>query len=172
MRANFQWLAAAALVASAPLASCTKRGSTSASRELSTEGRWAGRFSPAAIIQTGVLGATASGKNHGDVFLRPFADQPGRVRYDLVLAVPMAATRQVAWAVLDGRCDMTGLPAAAAIDFPVIDIGLNGDARLSGEMTLPLEPRREYHVNLYLGRRASEGSRVLMCANLRYDGQR
>jgi hypothetical protein len=39
-------------------------------------------------------------------------------------------------------------------------------------MTLPLEARRDYHVNLYLGRRASDGSRVLMCANLRYDGRR
>lgn len=132
------------------------------------ERRWVGSFRPV------TLGTTGAGvANHGTALLVPTDDEPVLIRYELRLTTPVFANRTVSWALLDGRCDVPSLPMAAPGDFPPIDVPTSGSALATGDLAVTMTPGREYHVNLYFGRRPPvDHSSPVMCATLEYSGRR
>lgn len=129
--------------------------------------RWSGNLQ---FVQqrTGAVAPTGQSKAYGTVTLDMSARDRNRTRVQLLVNLPTAATTQLTWALVPGRCGSGGLPVMAIDQFPVLDVNNNGRGQLDVEIPLTLPPSGSYHVNVYRG--GHQLNDVLTCANLRRSG--
>ena len=134
--------------------------------------RWSGSFRQSgnsAVIGSELSRARSSG--YGTVTLTPVKDQKGRVKVDLSVNTSLSGT-QIAWAVFEGPCNAPSPPVIAVNEFPIIEIGSNGNGLVRAELVMTMNSRGSYHANVYWSGRATDVSNVMLCANLAFSGQR
>jgi hypothetical protein len=132
--------------------------------------RWSGTFQPSQQ-QTGSLTPHSTNKTFGNVTLTRLNENPNSVRAKIELSTPLTDSRQVHWAVFDGRCASGTLPLLAIEQFPQINITNNGRGQLDADVPLALVTTGSYHVDVYWTTGRDQGD-VMTCANLRLDATR
>lgn len=126
--------------------------------------RWTGNFQ-ATPQNRGALTGSVRLRASGSVVIDADGANEASL-YDLVVSIPTINNpRQMAWAVLPGRCGSTAIPILAVNTFGVIEMGADGRGVSKGRFPARLtEP--SYHVNVYWNRGEDIGD-VATCANLR-----
>jgi hypothetical protein len=168
----------AALIALSTLAACssaTQGGAASSAPSTSRTNnaallRWTGSFTQAQQ-QTGELAPRSTNKAYGNISLTRPRDDQSSVHAKITLSTPLAESRLLHWAVLDGSCGSSTLPLLAIEQFPQLNITNNGRGQLDADLPLTLVPTGSYHVNVYWTTGHDQGD-VMTCANVRLEGAR
>lgn len=157
-----------AVTAAVALAACASHQSSGVVQSASGAARWTGNFK-----QTGVpsaqIGPATPNRGFGTVVITPLGTTPPSAKVELSISTPLNGGVQVAWAVLDGACGSAAPLVTGENQFQPIEITTGGNGSLRTSMTLALEPRQSYHVNVYWTNRAGDVSNVMMCAPLAID---
>ena len=132
--------------------------------------RWTGPFQPIQQ-QTGTLGPRSTNKAYGNVAFTRSAENSNGVHVRMELSTPVTDSRQLRWAVFDGRCGSGTLPLLAIEQFPQINISNNGRGQLDADVPLTLTTTGSYHVEVYWTTGGDQGD-VMTCANVRLDNSR
>ncbi|HKN65903.1 MAG TPA: hypothetical protein VJW73_06480 [Gemmatimonadaceae bacterium] len=132
--------------------------------------RWTGTFQPIQQ-QTGDLGPRSTNKVYGTVSLSRPPENASGVHVRMELSTPLAESRQLHWAIFDGRCGSPSLPLLAIEQFPEMNVSNNGRGQLDADLPLALSTSGAYHVDVYWTTGHDQGD-VMTCANVRLDKSR
>jgi hypothetical protein len=129
--------------------------------------RWTGTLRQPQMAASSVIGPAtpARGAAYGSLVITPVEDDPKRFRVELLISAQVDPGTQLAWAIFTGTCGTPTAPIVGVHEFPSIEIGTGGGS-VRTIMSLPLETRTSYYVNVYNNSRVSGVSNVLMCSNL------
>jgi len=132
--------------------------------------RWAGTFQQIQQ-QSGNLGPRSTNKVYGNVSLTRASETPNSVHVRMELSTTVRDSRQLHWAVSDGRCGSSTLPLLAVEQFPQLNISNNGRGQLDADVPLALTTTGSYHVDVYWTNGQDQGD-VMTCANVKLDNSR
>ena len=102
-------------------------------------------------------------KTTGSVFMSQAGQD--RIRVRLVVSTSFPDGQYLKWAILPGMCGSNMMPIAPVDQFPIIEMGTNGQGEVDRVLPLSMPATGQFHVNVYRG--GSQLEHVLTCGNLK-----
>lgn len=154
------------------VAACASTQSTSGSAAVAQSAassggaaRWSGNFKQTKM-PTAQMGAATPNRGYGSITVTQAPGETDRVHVELSVNAPVAPGTQIAWAIFDGACGSAAPMVTGENQFPIMEINGTGGGYVKTDMSITLDPRAQYHANVYWTTHARDLGDVMMCAPL------
>ncbi|HEY7232668.1 MAG TPA: hypothetical protein VH539_00900 [Gemmatimonadaceae bacterium] len=104
-------------------------------------------------------------RGSGTISLRPLGSGVPATHVEISIR-DAAPSMSLAWAVFGGNCGSPAPIVAGQNQFPVISVSSSGEGHVVADVSFALDPKSDYHANVYFTPRVNDMNDIMMCANL------